>query len=63
MLILDPAKHAPTPRAAQLLGKPRGTLRQWRLRGVGPPWFKIVGRVYYDLEALRDWAKRNGVRL
>lgn len=33
------------------------TLRNWRLRGFGPPWAKIGKAIRYRLEDVRAWEK------
>jgi DNA-binding transcriptional regulator YiaG len=33
------------------------TLRNWRLRGYGPPWAKIGKAIRYRLEDVRAWEK------
>ena len=42
----------------------RATLRYWRARGQGPPWFRLESKlVRYDVAALREWIERQaGVR-
>lgn len=35
---------------AEMSGIPSGTLRQWRAQGVGPKYYKPMGRVLYDVE-------------
>lgn len=35
-----------TKEAARLLGRPAGTLCDWRLRGLGPPYYKC-GKIRY----------------
>lgn len=41
--------------AAEILHARRQTLRAWRVRGRGPVFFKIVGRVCYKREDLESW--------
>jgi hypothetical protein len=31
------------------------TLKKWRQRGTGPPWWRAVGSVYYSRDNLRAW--------
>ena len=38
--------------AAKYLNRAPKTLAMWRMQGVGPPWTKCGGRVFYDKEAL-----------
>ena len=33
--------------AAKYLGRAPKTLAMWRMQGVGPPWKKINGRIFY----------------
>ena len=44
-----------TKEAASLLGFPEQTLRRWRVRGGGPPYAKIGGRVRYRHADLAAW--------
>ncbi|MEZ4315806.1 MAG: helix-turn-helix domain-containing protein [Polyangiaceae bacterium] len=44
-----------TKEAASLLGFPPQTLRRWRVRGGGPPYAKIGGRVRYRHADLAAW--------
>ena len=41
--------------AAKLIGIQRGTLDQWRTRGVGPAYSKIVGVIRYNLKDLMEF--------
>ena len=36
-------------------GIARGTLQDWRYKGVGPPWSKPEGRVYYRIADIEAW--------
>jgi len=48
-----------TAQAAKLLGRPAGTLCDWRSRGLGPPFYKL-GKVRYlrsDVIAFRASAR------
>ena len=36
-------------------GRPVGTLYQWRVRGEGPPAFKIGRHVRFDPDRVRAW--------
>jgi hypothetical protein len=40
---------------AALLEVNQATLCEWRQLGVGPPWYKVVGRYRYDKVAFRAW--------
>ena len=41
------------------LGKPRGTLRNWRYRGIGPRWLKLEGgNVRYRWSDVEAWLDR-----
>jgi excisionase family DNA binding protein len=44
--------------AAKLRLKP-GTLENWRVQNIGPPYSKIGGKVRYDAEALAEWAQKD----
>jgi excisionase family DNA binding protein len=37
------------------LGVPVGTLYQWRVRGEGPPAFKVGRHVRFDPDRVRAW--------
>lgn len=41
--------------AAEQLGVKERTLEDYRLRGGGPPFYKIGARVVYDTGELDDW--------
>jgi len=41
--------------AADIIRRPGETLRYWRWRGEGPPWFKLGRRVVYDRADLETW--------
>lgn len=50
---------------ADLLGVKVGTVRSWRKRGLGPPWYKFEGIVRYRLEDVvvyRDGARQETLR-
>lgn len=40
---------------SDFLGVPVGTLYQWRVRGEGPPAFKIGKHVRFDPDRVRAW--------
>lgn len=40
---------------SEFLGVPIGTLYQWRVRGEGPPAFKIGRHVRFDPDRVRAW--------
>lgn len=40
---------------SDFLGVPVGTLYQWRVRGEGPPAFKIGRHVRFDPDRVRAW--------
>jgi predicted DNA-binding transcriptional regulator AlpA len=48
--------------AAELFGRSREWFRQHRWRRTGPPWVKIVGRVFYSLAELRAWFEQHTAR-
>jgi hypothetical protein len=41
--------------AADYLGYEVNTLRKWRLKKIGPPSFKVGGKVAYRVAALNAW--------
>jgi hypothetical protein len=41
--------------AAEHMGLPERSLENFRLRGGGPPYFKIGARVVYDTAELDSW--------
>lgn len=45
----------PLDAVAEELNVKRATLWDWRLRSVGPPSFKLRGRVYYRRAELDAW--------
>ena len=38
--------------AAKYVNRAPKTLAMWRMQGIGPPWTKCGGRVFYNKEAL-----------
>jgi len=54
-----------TAQAAVRLGVHRDTLRTWRSRGLGPPFFKLgkvqSSHVRYSMLALEEWKHANKV--
>lgn len=50
-----------TRRAAKHIDKSEATLKTWRSRGIGPPFYKPMGGlVYYRVEDLDAWIEQNG---
>lgn len=51
---------------AQLSARPgypsEWTMSRWRHDGMGPPFQRIMGRIFYDLDAVEEWerSKRGG---
>lgn len=45
--LTNPAERMNTREVAEALNVTEATVRGWRLRDVGPKWFKIGGRVFY----------------
>ncbi|MGH3522270.1 MAG: helix-turn-helix domain-containing protein [Mycobacterium sp.] len=41
--------------AADIIRRPKETLRYWRWQGEGPPWFKLGRRVVYDRAEFEAW--------
>lgn len=55
---MEPEKELLTPiELAVRLRVSDYTLRNWRLRGYGPPWAKIGKAIRYRLEDVRAWEK------
>jgi DNA-binding transcriptional MerR regulator len=54
----DKAKLSPK-QVAQLLHVTTETLRVWRLRKTGPPWYRQVGRVFYLKSDVESWEFSN----
>lgn len=46
-------------KAAKLLDLPKGTLKGWRCRGIGPKWVKLGRNVRYDVRELLDFVRNN----
>ncbi len=44
-------------KAAQFCGVRPHTLRVWNVRRYGPPRIKVGRKVYYRVEALKEWLK------
>jgi excisionase family DNA binding protein len=40
---------------AEVLGLEDNTLRIWRARAEGPPYYKVGSTVRYDEERVREW--------
>jgi hypothetical protein len=41
---------------ADFLAKPKGTLRNWRYRGIGPRWHRLEGGdVRYRWDDVEEW--------
>jgi hypothetical protein len=47
--------------ASEFLKTPIGTMSNWRIRGVGPAFFKVGHGVRYSEEDLLRWLSRNRV--
>ena len=45
----------------QYLPIKRITLRHWRLKGEGPPYYKLGGRIAYKVTELDTWIEANKV--
>jgi len=48
----------PPESAAAYVGCTVKTLAQWRWQGVGPPFVKLRGRIYYFRQAIDGWIDR-----
>ena len=53
-----------TEEVAKILRVAPGTLARWRVSGQGPPYQRRgLGRVVYNLEQIRAWAKAERVTM
>jgi hypothetical protein len=43
--------------AAKYLGRAPKTLAMWRLEGIGPPWIKCGGRIFYFKDNLDTYGR------
>jgi hypothetical protein len=48
-----------TKEVAAILGVTPNTLITWRKGKKGPPFYRQVGLVWYDVEMLREWQRQN----
>ncbi len=53
-----PVKMLREESAAEVLDMASKTLRNWRVRGQGPPYKKVGGSVRYWLHELVEWVDR-----
>jgi hypothetical protein len=61
-VVADEADRSLTPReAAEFLGFGTGAMKQWRLKQIGPPYWKFRRSVRYSLRALQAWKAGNTV--
>lgn len=51
----DTRPYLTTPEAAELIRHSPQTMRAWRVRGGGPPYIRLSGRVLYSNADLREW--------
>ena len=47
--------------AAKYVDRAPKTLAMWRMQGIGPPWWKCGGRVFYNIEALDAYLRGKGL--
>ncbi|WP_082592705.1 MULTISPECIES: helix-turn-helix domain-containing protein [unclassified Phycicoccus] len=45
---------------SDFLNVPMGTLYQWRVRGEGPPAFKVGRHIRFDPDRVRAWLSESG---
>ena len=58
-------RHITGPEVAAMLGVKPNTVRAWRTRGKGPPFYQPAGpgsQATYDPDMVKLWAKFNPVR-
>lgn len=51
----------PTAEAALYIGFARGTLKNWRVAGVGPPYVRIGSKIVYMVEDLDDFLRAHRI--
>jgi DNA-binding transcriptional MerR regulator len=44
---------------AEMISVPEGTVRYWRIVGLGPPWIKLEGSIRYAEEDVLEYINRN----
>ena len=52
-----------TEKAAEYIGYSVGTLENWRMKNIGPRFYKPRNKVYYYKSALDAWVKSKGRKL
>lgn len=57
----DPADFLRDTELAKRIGISAITLRHWRLRGEGPPYYKLGSRVLYKWSAVEEWLETRKV--
>lgn len=55
--VIDPLGRCDSVNAGVILGKSQSTLANWRALGIGPKWFKVNGRVYYNFDELEAFGR------
>lgn len=48
-----------TKSVAEMTAVPEGTLRYWRIAGIGPPWVKLEGSIRYVEEEVLEYIRLN----
>lgn len=56
---MDKAGFLTTREAAERLKKSRATLKDWRAKGIGPPYRRYLNQIYYPLVQFEDWLREN----
>jgi hypothetical protein len=51
-----------TKEIADYLGVHPITIKVWRREKIGPPFYRQVGRVWYDLDQITEWREKNTER-
>ncbi len=54
-------KRLSTKQASEFTGRPEKTLRNWRWRKIGPPYFQQGNRCVYDLADLQKYMQARRV--
>jgi predicted DNA-binding transcriptional regulator AlpA len=57
-----PPRYLRTAEVARMLSLSVRTLEKYRIRGTGPMYRKIGGRVIYDFDDVKKWVDRHAAR-
>ncbi len=48
-------RYIAPPKAAKLVDRSVVTLERWRRLRIGPPFYRVCGRVLYDPSEIEEW--------